>query len=210
MNCVISAWSGDGVFGICGMAGTFRALALLPERVCMKVWTGCLATSRTRYVALIDVSDVTVEVSILYGLVVEFFDFKTWFCCYFLLQMKSVCYCFNMMYRGRSASMVVMVFSIVGGAGVSRVLRIAGFPLQRALMQRTLSGHHFSIVLNFAGRFLQHVSQCVTTFPSEKNIVLMKLVCLTLLSNDGAFTFWELHWLSVLLPFCASNLHCNW
>ena len=53
---MISAWSGDGVFGICGMAGTFRALALLPERVCMKVWTGCLATSQTRYVALLHTS----------------------------------------------------------------------------------------------------------------------------------------------------------
>ena len=91
MNCVISAWSGDGVFGICGMAGTFRALALLPERVCMKVWTGCLATSRTRYVALLDVSDVTVEVSILYELV-EFFRFLDFFPLLRLAADESVCF----------------------------------------------------------------------------------------------------------------------
>ena len=54
--CDLGAECGDGVFGICGVAGTFRALALLPERVCMKVWTGCLATSRTRYVALLHTS----------------------------------------------------------------------------------------------------------------------------------------------------------
>ena len=65
--------------------------------------------------------------------------------------------------------MVVMVFSIVGGAGVSRVLRIAGFPLPRALMQRTLSGRHFSKVLNFAGRFLQHVSlSALLRFPRRR------------------------------------------
>lgn len=64
-------------------------------------------------------------------------------------------------------------------AGLSAVLRSAGFSLPRAVMQRTPSWHHFILVFELAHRLRRHVCpSALYTFLSEKDIVLMKSVCL--------------------------------